>query len=84
MAFLANVLKMEAWIVDSEITSNMTNRLDFISKFKEKRYVIGVAKINESMTSRGSGSIEFENFRLKEVMYVPDLSTNLLSVHDII
>lgn len=67
---LANMSKMkDAWIVDSGTTSNITKRLDFIRKFKEKRSVIGVTKINESMTSRGSGFTEFENFKLKEVMY---------------
>lgn len=35
------------------------------------------------MVAKGTGCIEFENFKLKEVIYVPELSANLLSVNAI-
>lgn len=84
VSFLANKMEpSETWIVDSGSTSNMTNRRDYLKKFKEMDSIIGVAKMNETMTARGYGSIEFENCKLKQVTYVPELSTNLLSVHAI-
>jgi len=35
------------------------------------------------VTARGYGMIEFDNCNLKEVVYIPELSTNLLSVRAI-
>lgn len=79
----AGLQEDESWIVDSGSTSNMTNRKNYIKNFHKTDSKIGVAKENETMVAKGSGSIEFENCKLKDVMYVPELSTNLLSVHAI-
>jgi len=35
------------------------------------------------MTAKGTGCLEFRNCRLKEVVYIPELSKNLLSVNTI-
>jgi len=45
--------------------------------------VINVAKTEKTMQAEGIRSIEFDNFRLTEALYVPNLSTNLLSVNKI-
>jgi len=50
---------------------------------KKSNIVINVAKTEETMQTEGIGSIEFDKFRLTEVLYVPNLSTNLLSVNKI-
>jgi len=71
------------WIVDSGTTSNMTNNRDNLKHFKKMNTKIGVAKVNESMTAEGTGCLEFQNCRLKEVVYIPELSKNLLSVNAI-
>src|SRR5436190_11991302 len=47
---------------------------------KQEHSRVGVAKKDEFMTSKGTGIIELENCTLKNVMYVPDLSANLISV----
>ena len=73
----------DIWIVDSGSTSHMTNRIDDLEDFKETSTTIAVAKTNESMPVKGVGNIKFEKIKLKEVMYVPELSTNLLSVNAI-
>jgi len=45
--------------------------------------VIKVAKSQETMQAFEKGCIEFDNCSLKEVLYVPKLTTNLLSVNSI-
>jgi len=69
------------WIVDSGTTFNMTNNRDNIKHFKKLNTKIGVAKVNESMIAEDIGCLEFRNCRLKEVVYIPELSKNLLSVN---
>lgn len=73
----------EVWTVDSGSTTNMTNDMNNMGNFKSTMSRIGVAKINESMIAKGVGSLEFEKCKLKEVVYIPDLATNLLSVSEI-
>lgn len=72
--------KGDTWIVDSGTTANMTNKCENIVNFKKINTKI--AKINESMTAKGTDSMQYGNCKLKEV-YISDLSTNLLSVHSI-
>lgn len=59
----------------------MTNKRDYLKNFEKKQSKIEVATANESMIAKGSDSIEFENCNMKNVLYVPELNTNLLSVH---
>ncbi|KAM0730296.1 Retrovirus-related Pol polyprotein from transposon TNT 1-94 [Formica fusca] len=84
VAFLTGkTIASDTWIVDSGCTSNMTNKEGSILNMKKINSVIGVAKSSETMIAKGHGSIEFDNCRLEEVMYVPELSMNLLSVNAI-
>jgi len=71
------------WIIDSGSTSHMTNNRSLFKEIKKSNMVINVAKTEETMQAEGIGSIEFDNFRLTEALYVPNLSTNLLSVNKI-
>lgn len=73
----------ETWVIDSGCTSHMTNRGNIFNNFIKTQSKIGIAKNNESMISKGIGNIEFDKCLLKEVMYVPDLKCNLLSVNAI-
>jgi len=41
---------------------------------------IGIAKKNQKMKAKGIGTIETENCILNNVLFVPELSKNLLSV----
>lgn len=59
------------------------NNKNNIQNMKKINSMIGVAKSSESITAKGCGSIEFDKYRLEEVMYVPELSMNLLSVNAI-
>lgn len=56
----------------------MINKRENLANIKSEKHTI-VTKLNETITAEGS--IEFENCKVKEVTYVPELSANLLSVH---
>ena len=73
-------MKQTSWIVDSGTTSHMSNNVKYLMNLKQEHSRVGVAKKDEFMTSKGTGIIELENCTLKNVMYVPDLSANLISV----
>lgn len=73
----------DVWIVDSGSTSNMTNKKEYFTELKPESSRIGVAKEDEVLIVKGTGNIEFGNCVLRDVMYVPDLKTNLLSVNTI-
>jgi len=55
----------------------MTNKCDRLKNYKKINTEICVAKINESMTAKGAEMID--NCKLKDVVYIPELTTNLLS-----
>jgi len=44
----------------------MTNKCDQLKNYKKINTEIDVAKINESMTAKGTGMIEYDNCKLKE------------------
>ncbi|KOX72261.1 hypothetical protein WN51_03280 [Melipona quadrifasciata] len=54
-----------------------------IKNVKTSKIEINVAKEDQRMESKGVGNMNFKEFQLKEVMLVPKLSTNLLSVSQI-
>lgn len=71
----------DSWIVDSGCTSNMTK--SNIQQMKKITTTVGVAKTSVSMDAKGIGKMEFDKYKMEEVLYVPQLSANLLSVHAI-
>jgi len=74
---------MDIWIVDSGTSSHMTNQKIYFKDLEKVKTIINVAKSQETMQAFGKGCIEFDNCSLKEVLYVPKLTTNLLSVNSI-
>lgn len=81
VSFLVHKQKnISSWIVDSGTTSHMTNKLEHLENLKQEQSKVGVAKANESMLSEELGTLNSENCVLKNVMYVPDLNANLISV----
>lgn len=68
------------FVVDSGSTGHMTNDKSLLKNVMDSKCDIKVAKKNQSMTSAGIGEMELEEFNLRNVAYVPDLSRNLLSV----
>lgn len=71
------------WIVDSGSTSHMVNDKTLFKFIEKLDTRVGLAKNNESMRGHGIGVVELQECKLKNVMYVPGLSTNLISVNAI-
>lgn len=61
----------------------MTNIRNYFKELKNSNTTINVAKTEETMKAHGIGRIEFDKCSLKEVLYIPKLSTNLLSVNSV-
>lgn len=80
VSFLVHKQQDTSWIVDSGTTSHMINNKKYLKNLRQIESSVGVAKANESMVSEGTGILESENCILKNVMYIPDLSANLISV----
>lgn len=80
MSFLAHNRCDVEWIIDSCTMSHMVNNKKHLTDFKKVKSTIGVAKANETMVSEGVGAVELETCTLRNVMYIPELSANLLSV----
>lgn len=82
-------LKDNKWIIDSGCTSHMTFNRSYFVKFKPIRGKVYLAGRNNVVESKGIGSIKVKvrddkgiiNYVIMyDVVYVPDLRNNLLSV----
>lgn len=71
------------WIVDSGSTCHMTNDKTTLVKCKAVKTDIGLAKKSVSMSAEQVGSVVTDSCELKEVLFVPQLSKNILSVRSI-
>lgn len=81
VCFLSNADNCtQDWVIDSGSSLHLTNQNQSFEDFEENIIDIGVAKKGEIIKTMGSGTIEMKNCFLKDVFYVPDLATNLLSV----
>lgn len=61
----------------------MVNSKQYLCNARKINSRIGVAKTSETMTAKKIGSMFLEKCTLNEVMYVPDLTVNFLSVNAI-
>lgn len=68
------------FVVDSGCTSHMVNDKMLLREFEKKNVDICVAKKDIEIKAKGLGIIENEKCILNEVLYVPDLTKNLISV----
>lgn len=73
------------WVLDTGATNHMTGSIDFLTKL---RYIlpclIGLPNGKQTL-SKEKGTVVFdEEFSLKNVLFVPDLQCNLISVSQLI
>ncbi|CAB0007815.1 unnamed protein product [Nesidiocoris tenuis] len=68
------------WILDSGASSHMTNDVTQLHSKISSDAVISVANQENSMRAKFQGTVEGTNCSLHNVLYVPELSKNLLSV----
>lgn len=80
VSFLVHKQQDTSWIVDSGTTSHMINNTKYLKKLRQIQSTVSVAKANESMVAEGTGTLETENCILQNVMYIPNLCANLMSV----
>lgn len=71
------------WIIDSGSTSHMANNKALFKTIEKISTKVGIAKNNESMQAHGIGVVELQECELQNVIYVPELTTNLISVNAI-
>ncbi|KAJ8714347.1 hypothetical protein PYW07_002572 [Mythimna separata] len=83
---LAVEISSDAWYVDSGATCHMTNNKDLLQNYVvDKPRLVTVAN-NQKLYSEGYGEAELllkghtQTTKISEVVYVPGLSTNLISV----
>ncbi|GLV40239.1 hypothetical protein CBL_07165 [Carabus blaptoides fortunei] len=77
------------WLVDSGCTSHMTSNRNLFSELKTTKRVVQLAGRDHSIPVTGIGTVRFRcntpdgtefNASLKEVLYVPELESSLISV----
>lgn len=71
------------WIIDSGASSHMTNNLSILENVSKTKMQIKTAKSSESMEGISFGEVNTNNCMLTNVLYVPELTKNLLSVNAI-
>ncbi|KAF6202186.1 hypothetical protein GE061_004584 [Apolygus lucorum] len=86
-AFIANEnpksFSATTWIVDSAASSHMTNVESSLKGMIPSDAKITIAKNGQSIKAQSSGILETPECKLNDVLFVPDLSKNLLSVNAI-
>ena len=71
------------WILDSGATYHMGSLKRYFSSLKKSNVPHIFVGNDTQVDVKGKGQIEMENGELKDVLYVPNLSTNLLSIYQI-
>ncbi|KAF6203143.1 hypothetical protein GE061_003559 [Apolygus lucorum] len=79
----------DAWIIDSGASSHMTMREDWMTNSKPRIQDITVAN-NSKITAKSCGDVRMKlsndssETTIRDVLYIPELNTNLLSVGKIV
>lgn len=81
VSFLVEKNNTKSFVVDSGSTSHMVNNIKLFEEVTNIKKEISVAKKTQSMEAQGMGKIKIENCMLNNLLYVPDLSKNLISVN---
>lgn len=82
VSFLLGVKPSDSssWILDSGSTSHMVNDVSLLKNKKEVNSEITLAKKGKTMKASSVGRVNLGNCNLENVLSVPDLMKNLLSV----
>ncbi|GBO22091.1 hypothetical protein AVEN_185367-1 [Araneus ventricosus] len=86
ITFAAGTLNEDKFIIDSGATSHMCSRKEWFSSLEPASGIIKCASKSVVLQVEGIGIIRGEisnnvNLNLKDVLYVPNLNGQLLSVH---
>lgn len=80
VCFLTTNMGPNGWILDSGSTSHMVNDARQLEDYKEIEAEVGSAKKNELMKAVAAGKVDIGKCMLEDVLFVPDLRQNLISV----
>lgn len=72
------------WLLDSGSSKHMTNDISLLVNIKKMDSEIGIAKQDSYILSKAVGTLVAKECNLENVLYVPDLARNLLSVDAIV
>lgn len=76
----ASSVGSSSWIIDSGSTSHMVNNDSLLTNKEKVNSEITLAKKGKTMRADSVGQVVLNNCTLSDVLYVPDLMKNLLSV----
>lgn len=79
----AEIQSDDMFVMDSGATSHMVNNIGLFNSIKELDSEINVAKKDTIIKAKGKGIVETDKCIFENVLYVPELSKNLISVNAI-
>ena len=82
-ALMANSSSSTEWIFDSGASYHMGSSKGDFSSLKQSKVLHIFVEDDTKMEVEGKGHVEMENGEFKDVLYVPNLSSNLLSIYQI-
>jgi hypothetical protein len=78
-----SISSSDEWLIDFEASYHMDNNKDIFSSLNECNTNKIFVDDDRSLSVEGSGTIQVENNHFNDVLCVPSLSCNLLSVYQI-
>ena len=80
-ALMENSSSSIEWILDLGVSYHMGSSKRYFSSLKQSKVLEIFVRDDTKMEVEGKGNVEMENGELKDVLYVPNLSSNLLSIY---
>ena len=80
---MANTSSSLEWILDSGASYHMGSSKEDFSSLKQSKVPHILVGDDTKMEVEGKGHVEMDNGEFKDVLYIPNLSSNLLSIYQI-
>ena len=80
-ALMASTSKSKALVIDSRASNHMMVERDSFSSLEIGKYIPIHMGDDSTIISEGQGTIDLENGYFSNVLYVPSLASNILSVY---
>ena len=80
---MTNSNSLKEWILDSGASYHMGSSKEYFSSLKQSKVPHIFVGDDTKMDVEEKGNVEMENGEFQNVLYVPNLSSNLLSIYQI-
>ena len=80
-ALMASTSKYKSLLIDSGASNHMMTKEDSFSSFETSKAIPIHLGDDSTIISKGQGTIDLENGFFSNVLYVPSLAANILSVY---